>query len=279
MADKTTIDQEYINLRESQLPPDTTLIPPDMAAGAVTTEALAQTRVGEPLDDYDVRSIYDSRPVNGYDFNLQAHSAAAGVSTSSFQLDFIVPRGYIMVPREVHHWFEPGWGLLRSDVQMSLMINGAAVPNNQNVFVGAASDALINFFLPVNELSTFSVRLGVGLVGGNFTPGTVAFVHLYGNLLLKTGKATPFEIANSKLQQKFDSRGPVLPNPSPISEEFQTPDLEVPTPSQKFIPQTPITGSSSPTTARKNPYPPNWASMSPNQQRIWLQNNGMLGKR
>jgi hypothetical protein len=200
------------------------------------------------------------------------------MSAPTAQVDFIVPTGYVLVPRRIHHWFEPGFGVKRSDVSMDLLINFGVVQNNTGIFVGPASDNIVNFFEPVDENSTFSVRLNAFSNGGVFPTNLNVFVHVYGNFIVKTGVALPYEIANPGQSRKIDARGPRVANPAPLQNDFaqSSPPAVSPIP-QAFVP---MASQPAPQAVRIKPrgvqYPPDWASMSGNAQFFWLRNHGLI---
>lgn len=152
---------EFITDKERQLPPDTRTLTADMARVALHADAAAQTPAGEPLLDYTVRSVYDSRPVNTYDFNIPANNAGEGGTDTVVELSFEVPRGSVCVLRAVHHWIEGTPPSLpdRSDVLMTLTINDISQQYNQNIPVGLESDELVKCFLIADEGQQVGVRL------------------------------------------------------------------------------------------------------------------------
>lgn len=158
---------------------------------------MQRTPLGEPQIDVDVRSTYDVRPIQAYDFNLILEGT---ISTSGAEgpLNVVtpvaVPEGYVAVVRAYHHSTDPIIpSVVRSDVTMTLQSNGADVPFNVEIPVGAESQDLVKCFFIVDE---------GGLIGARFnTTLTVVdpynvFVHVYGNFLRKTGRAANLEIGN-----------------------------------------------------------------------------------
>lgn len=184
---------EFIE-REKQLPPEDR--PGSVAEDATgrAQEDLFATPLGTPAADYDVRSVYDSRPVNGYDFNITAQSGAGEIGTSSFTATFVVRQGFVAVLRRLSHFFT---GTLppimeRSEALLSITRNGADVLDNVDVPVGLYSDDIWQGFVIADEGDTLGVTLELqgGLVADELQ------VHFYGNYLLKTGRAYNYEIAN-----------------------------------------------------------------------------------
>lgn len=182
---------EFVPERERQAPPD----PRDTSgylAGA-KERAVGVAPVGTPPTFYDVRCVYDSRPVNAYDFNLTTTTAAlphGGFATTQF----IVPSGYRAVPRKWMVSFEPIPVANPSDITFYPQAYGADVPNNA-VLIGSGTAAPIETFFLVEENATFGARIADpnALAGGN------VYIQVWGNLLPVTGVALPFEVSNRKV--------------------------------------------------------------------------------
>lgn len=180
--------------REVQRPPEDTA--GGIAQAPATARAqsdLADTPLGAPPADYDVRSVYDSRPVNGYDFNITVTAAAEGGNT--FTLEFTVRQGFVAVFRRFGHFFTdaPLPAIVnRAECLLSIRKNGTDVPDNVDFPIGLASDDLWNGFVIADEFDTITARVVLqGALTATELVGT-----FYGNYLLKTGRAWPFEIAN-----------------------------------------------------------------------------------
>jgi hypothetical protein len=150
------------------------------------------TPPGEPPIDYDVRSTFDARPINGLDFNFTDHQPIG--SATAWTLSVTVPKGYIAVLRGIRHFLDPLPAALDStnDVLATLLVNGVQIPSNQDIPVGIQSDSLVKFFYLIDELNT----MGLLLTPSSIPLNTDAWVVFYGNLLSKTGRPLPFEIAN-----------------------------------------------------------------------------------
>lgn len=158
---------------------------------------MARAPLGEPGIDVDVRSTYDVRPIQAYDFNLILEGV---ISTSGAEgpLNVVtpvaVPEGYVAVVRAYHHSTDPIIpSVVRSDVTMTLQSNGADVPFNIEIPVGAESQDLVKCFFIVDEGGTIGARFNTTLTIAD--PYNV-FVHVYGNFLRKTGRAANLEIGN-----------------------------------------------------------------------------------
>jgi len=203
LPDQLASGNEFTD-REQQFPADRSKTPGDIAnAGRLTAQMIAAPP-GEPPIDYDVRCVYDSRPINGYDFNV-ASFAAIG-STNSWSVNFEVPKGYVAVVRSARHFLDPLPSSLDSenDVLATLLVNNIEIQNNNNIPVGVQSDTYLKYFYVVDELNTFGLKLTPSSVPLN----TNAWVTFYGNLISKTGRPIPFEIANPNMirQPKFERR-------------------------------------------------------------------------
>lgn len=176
---------EFVQSRERQLPPDLHDTSGNLA-GAKERE-VARTGLGEPPNFYDVRCVYDSRPVNGYDFNISTQLVAHQLTF----VDIVVPNGYRAVPREWTIDFVPIPVANVNDIIFFPQSNGADVPNNSRMI---GSGGVVKTFFVVEENAVFNARFQDP---GGLITGT-AYVQIYGNLLPVTGVALPFEVSNRK---------------------------------------------------------------------------------
>lgn len=228
--------EEFLEGREHQLPPDTRTLTADMSRAELHADNAARTPLGEPTLDFNVRSIFDSRPVNTIDFNIPAFFE--GPTTTSFTeavMSFVVPDGSVCVLRKTHTWSEIGNGSIgtateRSDIKASFMLDGVTVQYNQDIPVGPEQDDLLRTFIIADERQVVAVKLvsGVGVPWPQFT---VVWAHFYGNFIAKTGRPKQFEIANpagsgvpSRVAPppppRMPSRNPIMPPdmpPAPVA--------------------------------------------------------------
>lgn len=184
--------------RDRQKPADLRQIAPDVGSQA-DRDAMARAPAGEPLADYTVRSVYDSRPINGYDFNIVASDAAAAAEVVlAHDLFFAVPDGYVAVLREISIWMETDAdhkntvNYARSDVQVEAFLNGATV-NYVKTFTGEATDLPIKVFVIADENQLLGARV---TLLANPSVDIHVYANLYGNFLLKTGRTAQFEVGN-----------------------------------------------------------------------------------
>jgi len=184
-------------LRQPQLPsmPDRGVS--DAATGA-SQRAFQDAPLGEPLADVDVRSTYDVRPLQAFDFNVTVsgdttHTGEGGTLVAT-PVPFSVPIGYVAVVRAFNHSFAPVFpAVVRSDVLLTIRVQDADLPFNSNIPVGAQSQGLVNCFFICDEGWTFGARFTTTIV----SPATFTVsLHAYGNLLRKTGRSAPLEIGN-----------------------------------------------------------------------------------
>lgn len=164
----------------------------DLFAADASVYAMEHTPLGEPPVDFDVRCVYDSRPVNGYDFNYSISTPA--VSTGSWTVQFIVPNGYRAVPREWEIQFDSPFAGPSANSTVSIQQNGAQLPNNGPITIGMGTDEPIKTFFVCEENTTF----GITGLNTNITGETNANINVYGNLLPVTDVALQFAIANRK---------------------------------------------------------------------------------
>ena len=180
-----------------------------------------------PLDyqtlDYDVRSTYDSRPINAYDFNLCSGTLSGINSNIAWMVGWQVPLGYRAVVRRFDVQYDsdvggpygnsviwPLQGLYPATVQpapqllavstpqfnMAVYTNnevGFPVPNN---IKSIGSGGSIDVFFIIEEGTWF------GLAGSNANQlnGT-ANVNVYGQLIPVRNEQLPYVVGNPKVQQ------------------------------------------------------------------------------
>jgi hypothetical protein len=166
----------------------------DLVGQAAATAAMFQSPIGEPPTDFDVRCVFDSRIVNGYDFNFSA--AIAGTSSAGWSATFTVPNGYRIVPREWTVQFDNVFSGASANSTATIEQQGAAVPYNQNIIIGMGTDEPIKTFFLCEENTTFGIA---GFNGNAITPYTGS-ITVYGNLIPVTDVALPLSVSN---QQKM----------------------------------------------------------------------------
>lgn len=159
---------------------------------------LAKTPLGTPPADCDVRSVYDARPVNGFDFNIAVSIENAQETPQSvFNFEFVVDESYVAVVRSLHHWFEPAPASLsnRSDVKLTMALNGTPQFRLIDIPIGVESDGLIQMYLVADEFNTVRAQLTLSdAVATDFT----AWLIFYGNYIQKTGVPANQQIANCR---------------------------------------------------------------------------------
>lgn len=165
----------------------------DLLTNDASIAAMQKAPLTEPPNDFSVRSVYDVRPVNGYDFNFSG--TANEVDNFVWSITFDVPLGYRAIPRKWTVFYDNPPLTIASSSVVSLLQNGAAVPNNQNIIIGMGTGALpIESFYLCEENTTFGIQ---GLVtANNNTHTSTMSVNVYGNLLPVSEVALPFSIAN-----------------------------------------------------------------------------------
>jgi hypothetical protein len=194
--------------REHQLPADANTTGGDERASRLTG-AMMRAPAGEPGVGSDVRSVYDSRPVNAFDFNIPVTATGGenGFGDEPLTCEFTVPLGFVLVLRRIHHYSDNLPPLpSRGDVVATLLRDGAAVPYNEDIPVGVESDDLMHFFQVYDE----NAKVGVRFSYASSTPDDVT-AHFYGNLLPKTGRPANEEIANPREGIKSPVRARQMP--------------------------------------------------------------------
>lgn len=192
--------QEWSSERgDVQAPPDSSGINAGDLSNADTAVAeMQRTPLGEPKTEYDVRSIYDSRPVNAYDFNFsQVVNSTFGTLGTSFLITFQTPTGYRAVPKEWDVQLSPPYtGNVPATTQLFLQQGGLDLLNNGPIEIGMGTFFPIKSFFICEEQTTFGVRGTTNLIGSVAQPITVK---VWGTLIAVSDAALPFSIANKRL--------------------------------------------------------------------------------
>lgn len=198
---------------------------------------LSRTPLGSPPVDYDVRSIFDVRPVGGFDFNISTFDTI-NEGITPYLVEMTVPEGFVAVLRDIDVWFEPApAGLDKSDFTWTLMLNGAAYNYNVDIPFGTAVDRELVFML-ADEFN----RIGVRVVSTGGSYGTErAYARFHGTFLPKTARPLPFEIANPTRQKQDRRVAPPVPK-----KEVSAPRVIAPA----VIPATPA--------VERPPFPISW---------------------
>jgi len=189
-------------------------VPTDMRSNARNRQGAAEAPLGTPSLDYDVRSIYDSRPVNSVEFNewftLEGLDAAPidAAAVALLRKAWLVPVGFVAVVRGITV-LVPNDPNVASvwDGELSVMVDGVK-QDPPNVVVNPGTGlAAINqhniLFRDGEQITTFVIAdqnqfvgvdvallTNVALTTANFAVG------FYGNFLQKTNIPSQFQIAN-----------------------------------------------------------------------------------
>ena len=247
-ADRTRLRRGEFELRQRQLPADRRARNMAGRAWQAARDDIARTPLGAPQKPYDVRSVYDSRPVHGYDFMIPVTVDPEGAA-ATFSATFNVREGYVAVLREISHFFpvDPQPAVVtRADCLLTVQLNGGTVLDNENVPVGVSSEALWKGFVIADEFDTLGALIELQ---GALTADS-CIVIFYGNYLLKSGTVAPFEIANpSQSGRMIRQPAPRMPRPpkpestpeppSPQSPTAATPRL-MPTPAAQPVRRGPL---------------------------------------
>lgn len=197
MSDLSRTRRGDFERRQRQLPADKRA---RRAKGKAWSKARAdqeKTPLGAPPKPVDVRSVYDTRPINAFDFNISDSATTEASVTTQVILSFQVPEGFVCVLRNFDVWFEPNPVILnKSEILWSLQLNGGDFPYNLSIPMGIAVDRETCFMI-ANEFNTVGVRI-TGAVPGASQPFATgfAFARFYGNFLLKSGLPASLEIGN-----------------------------------------------------------------------------------
>ena len=172
----------------------------DLLQDDASVSAMQSAPLTTPSVDFEVRSVYDSRPINAYDFNFSGASEFNAPSfpgtVATWQITFTVPTGYRAVPREWDVFFDDPPDIKASDNVVSLQQNGANIPNNGPIIVGSGTGARpIKSFFVCEENTTFGIQ-GAVTLGINSTQSSTISVNVHGNLIPVSDCALPFTIAD-----------------------------------------------------------------------------------
>jgi len=198
-------DSEFLAQREHQAGADLSSASDITSQGGKVAD-MAATPPGEPPVDYDVRSVYDSRPVNARDFNfsLSQLGTVSGSGAIVFpEFDFVSAIGWRFVVLEWDIIFSPSLGTIGGSVYQNTVVNllgggGVADPFNSNIVIGpnGTGEEPIKTFMLVEE----NTRFGLTLVNTDTTltiaATAEAIVTVHGNALPVTDVQLPYQIAN-----------------------------------------------------------------------------------
>jgi hypothetical protein len=240
--------------QNEQLPANTQVIDPDLFIAERNRDLLDNLATGSPPQQFDVRSIYDSRPINATDFNLALNNFATevpgGVWTGNVcDFTFTVPNGFVAVLKRLHHSFRPPPVVLgRADITATFLVNGVLYQQGvaiqvpgltaaeiaaqivSDIPIGIESDNILESFVIADQGQNIGVRIKVTAAIAAAVP--VCFVHLYGQLLQKTGRPAQFEPANPS-DKVFVGSAIYTPPPPTIEPATPAPVVVVQQPAQQ----------------------------------------------
>lgn len=200
-------NKEFTNtIGNTQEPADLRDVPPDVASAEAARIAQSLAPIGSPNVEAGVRSVYDSRPINGGDFNVYSSTSTPQCGgTTYIPAGFTVPQGYVAILKLTDAWMEPPKVLTnRSQVTVSLQVNGGLVNQNVDIAMGNdTGDRPVSSFVIADEGQVVTARIID--VGNTWGAAGKANIRLYGNLLLKTGRPANLEVANIVGQNLHDS--------------------------------------------------------------------------
>jgi hypothetical protein len=182
----------------------------DLTALAGATAALAATPLADGPNNYSVRSTYDVRPVNAYDFNFSVLLFSVS-NNVQWCVGWQVPLGYRAVIRrfEIQYDGDLGGAYGNSWIQPCISIyptnesidtspissnsgNPTPVPYNSEIAIGSGGE--IETFFIAEEGSWFGLT-GVN-ANLNLSGSPTASVNCYGNLIPTGEMQLPFTIGN-----------------------------------------------------------------------------------
>lgn len=213
------------------------------------------TPVGTPVDCYDVRSVWDVRPVGAFDFNIVSFIASSGATDSGDAVvEMTVPDGFVAILRNFDAWFSGTQPAVaeKNSITWSLQLNGGDVPYNADVPMGVAVDRE-TVFLIGNEFNRIGLRIASAAFANTvLTP----YVRFYGTLIIKSSRALPFEVANPTMAPNCGT-SPRMPTPKAETPQSAPPKAH----SAPIIPP-PVTLAPAPPPMAVPPYPIRWRTGS-----------------
>lgn len=195
-------------------------VPADIQVGRSAIDAVRSTGIGSPNIDFQVRSTFDSRPVNGRDFNLWfAAEKNTEIGHTDFELTvfnrcFQVPRGLVCVLRAVTVLQAPGDDLGDLfDGTLQVLIDNTVrepptvrlgpsigVPGGDTVLsqepIPYHNGVPVDTFLIADENIFVGLDLNPILLGFQTDYNSMLRVGFHGTFLQKTGVPAQFQIAN-----------------------------------------------------------------------------------
>lgn len=167
----------------------------------------------------DTVAVFDSRFINGLDFNytqyLTWNITAPPPAPLQLQTTYNVPGGYRCVLRGFRWEMDPVVPITYAQLTCNITVNGIAQLGYNNLILGQ----ILNIYVPVFILAddaaaiTFTWNAPTGIAS---VPGDVRNLvfELYGNLIQDTGAPLALEIANKEVglpvkvyQEKTPARG------------------------------------------------------------------------
>jgi hypothetical protein len=165
----------------------------DLVQDAPSIYAMERTPLGEPPVDFDVRCVYDSRPVNAYDFNLSQSFATTSSAPTIWSMQFVAPLGYRMIPKKFEILYDPVPPGPVVNSTVSILQQQTGLNNNQNIVVGGGGT--VDTFFIVEEQTTFGIT-GTNTNTGGLTQTLNGVVNVWGQMIPVLDVALPFTAAN-----------------------------------------------------------------------------------
>lgn len=210
-----------------QVPPTGGMKAADLVrqSGIVDTLETSKVSPRPPQLLYGVESVYDSRPIQGTDFQhtecIDVSWIADGVHDATFvesfggglvTAEFLVPENTIAVLREFRYSFSPGFVDIVVEgatcwLQSDFFLDNVVVKQYNQMFFPTFMEDRFPTFVIADERQLIKLRFSLNPAdeGGTITLIDTALigremlcmVEFYGNIILKSGIPKEFEIANA----------------------------------------------------------------------------------
>lgn len=153
---------------------------------------LSRTPLGSPPVCADVRSVFDVRPINAFDFAISKTDGVQSDTISTFATcEMIVPDGFVAVLRSLD--IDLTTGVPVGDYHYDLMLNGSVFGYNERIYFGNAKDDCKHYMI-ADEFNRIGAR--VVITPPITTDDAFLRVTFRGTFLLKTEQPAHLEIAN-----------------------------------------------------------------------------------
>lgn len=198
-------------------------VPHDLASSVDLGDA--PTLLEDRTQGASVRSVYDTRPINGTDFQSAESQDITPSAENGGTVDFnyTVPTSYIAVLRGFEFRQSPVKIVEDLDISFSILVDGISQLGHSNIPL-PPDVGFINTHILADENSTITLRVIYPALYSDAVLYRV-WSRLYGNLILTNNRPLAFEVGNTEPVKTI-----------PVPPGVNTPSMKAPT-AQKGTPQ------------------------------------------